>query len=117
MIQKSKLLHYKIEVDTALLNCEYVVHNIFTILQIKSKYIVYSLMLWVYRREWIGNDRDRKNPFELFLKDYNKRMNRNFTDKSITAVIILDDTERGCLKNDDQNASKFLHSAPTSDIR
>ena len=56
-------------------------------------------------------------------------MNRNFTDESITAVIILDDTERGCLKpkngdiiqnTDDleyQNASKFLHSAPTNDIR
>ena len=83
-------------------------------------------MVWITRKEW--QNRDKENPFELFLKDYNKKNDAQFKVQAITAVIILDDVDRGCFKQKNVNdpytqslnmstQSTFLHSAPTNDIR
>ena len=83
-------------------------------------------MVWITRKEW--QKRNKENPFEYFLNDYNKKNNAQFTVQAISAVIILDDVDRGCLKQKNMNdpytqnlnvstQSTFLHSAPTNDIR
>ena len=82
-------------------------------------------MLWIGRKEW--KKCLKGNPFESFLNDYNKRKDKQFVEQSITALIILDDADRGCTKKQNNenlqqnqnvtNFVKFLHSAPTDDIR
>ena len=84
-------------------------------------------MLWIRRKEWKKClDKNKGNPFESFLNDYNKRKDKQFVEQSITALIILDDADRGCSKKQNnenlqqnQNVTNFvfLHSAPIDDIR